>query len=517
MKKRHCIRTAAAAVGVIGIGIAAAAFIFSIINEKEENGIYHDEIAQYGALTVGITKSASVSAAAAGQTFDLDIGALTGGNCTALQIEEVLVSAGQQVQKGTALFRVTADSVQNARTILQRNVLDANRDCELLEARQRELRLQASQGYDNDVMDGKYAGMLYNNRREALQKKADDAKKTVDDKQNQVNENLSELTQAQQELVKARKYLNEAEIAVSENYDDRYKNAYYYTVYEETREAAENMVNHLEEQVERLTQKNESLLYEVDAAVRVYHQILQDLEKEKLTAKMDYDTEILGSETATEWYDIQMIRFDNALQEANARYQSVLQNIRQFNAYLLHNQVHCSHSGVIADIMVEAGDTVGKDDRLVLVYGQETVTLNVSLSETDYLAVNQEETVNVSLMDYPDRIFEGRITDVSNRKCGKDSENPYYIVTVAIQGDVSGICEGMSGNVTFLTSEVKEVLYVPDKAVFREGERAYVKMRNKRGNIEEKDVTTGFSDGIYTEIIKGISEGDAVLSFSGSL
>lgn len=452
MKKGHFILTAAAIAGIIGIGITVTAMTFSAKNNEEENAEYHNEAVQHGTLNAGITKTASVSRGVAAQTFDLDIGALTGEPSAALEIEEVFVSEGQQVRKGTALFRVTADSVQNIRKILHQKIFDTNRDCELLEAKQRELRLQASQGYDNNVMDGKYAGMLYDNRCEELQKKADEAKKAVDDKQSQVNDNLLELTQTQQELVKAQKYLREAEIAVSENYDDRYKNAYYYTMYEKTRETAENMVNQLEKRVESLTKKNDALLYEVDEAVRGYHQVLQDLEKEKLTAKMDYDTEIHGSETAPEWYDIQMASLDNALQEASARYQTALRNSRRFNACILHNQVRSSRSGVIADILVEAGSSVSKNDRLVILYDQEAVTMNVILSEADYLAVDQEETVRISFIEYPDQIYEGSITEVSGKAYDKDPENPYYTITVTIQGDVSGLQEGMSGDITFVAS-----------------------------------------------------------------
>lgn len=311
---------------------------------------------------------AAVSPGVVEQAFDLDIGVLTDEPSAVLQIEEVLVSSGQQVQKGTALCRVTADSVKNVRTVLQREILNTSRDCEVLEARQKEMRMLASQNCNNSVIDEKYADIVYSNACDALQNRVDDAKEAVDEKQNQVNENLLELTQAQQELAEAQKYLREAEIAVSENYDNRQKNAYYYTMYEKTRETAENMVNRLERQIESLTEKNASLLYEVDEALRAYHQIAQELEREKLAAKMDYDTEMHASETASEWYDIQMTSLDNALQEARGRYRTALQNIRQFDAYIVRNQVLSEYSGILADIMVETGSTVGTNDIFVTIY-----------------------------------------------------------------------------------------------------------------------------------------------------
>lgn len=80
-----------------------------------------------------------------------------------------------------------------------------------------------------------------------------------------------------------------------------------------------------------------------------------------------------------------------------------------------------------------------------------------------------------------------------------------------IQGDTADLGMGMTGDVTFLTDETKRVIYVPKRAVFMDEERSYVKMRGRNGTIVEKNVTTGLSDGIHIEIIKGISEGDVVL------
>ncbi len=511
MKKRHYILPAAAAVGIISIGIALVTLTFSIKENKDDDMTYHDATAEYGTLTVGITKTAPVTFRTVEQTFDFDIGTWAGEASAALQIEEVLVSVGQQVRKGTALFRFTSDSVQNIRTILQREVFDANRDCVLLEAKQRELHLLTSQEYNSDVINAKYADIMYNNKCAELQKKADDAKKAVDEKQNQVNENLLELTQTQQELANARKYLKEAEAAVSENYDNRYNNAYYYTMYEKTRETAENMVKQLAEQVESLTKKNEILLFEVDEAVRAYHQVMQDLEKEKLAVRMDYDTEIYDSTMASERYDILTVRLDNDLQEARKRYQAALQNIQTFNAYIVRNQVCSKYNGVLSDITAEAGDTINKNDRLATLYDQEAAVMEVFLCEEDLLAVNREEMTKISFSDDSENIYEGRIIKVSKKEYDSSLEEPYYIVTVMIQGDVSGLSQGMTGDITFLTNETKEVLYVPGSAVFREGERSYIKMRNKKGNIVEKNVTTGFSDGVSVEIKKGISVGDVVL------
>ena len=69
----------------------------------------------------------------------------------------------------------------------------------------------------------------------------------------------------------------------------------------------------------------------------------------------------------------------------------------------------------------------------------------------------------------------------------------------------------MTGEVTFVTKETQKVIYVSNRAIFREGTRSYVKVRDEAGKIQEKDVVTGFSDGVNVQITEGLAEGDIVL------
>lgn len=68
----------------------------------------------------------------------------------------------------------------------------------------------------------------------------------------------------------------------------------------------------------------------------------------------------------------------------------------------------------------------------------------------------------------------------------------------------------MTGDLTFITRETEEVLYVSNRAIFRDGTRSYVKI-GENGSVTEKDIVTGFSDGENVEIREGLSEGDIVL------
>ena len=86
-----------------------------------------------------------------------------------------------------------------------------------------------------------------------------------------------------------------------------------------------------------------------------------------------------------------------------------------------------------------------------------------------------------------------------------------YEVTVTVKGDVSGLFQGMTGDITFVTGQSEETLYVYQRAVITENGKSYVKIREEDGNITKKEITTGFSDGTYIQVLEGLSEGDVVL------
>lgn len=542
-------KIAVAAITAACAGIIAISAVLMTRNKKEEEIVYRETTVQHGDLTVGISDDSSVAIGTVEQTFDLDISALVsadsstsntqgssaggfgmGQNQTmggmmsfgnmgntytsesqSMEVDEVYVTVGQEITKGTPLFHVTAGSVEKIRTALNEDISDTLEDYETLKIEQQQSRVQASQKYDTYVTNGKYASLVYDNTVKELQAAVDEASKEIDSKQNQLNENLLELNELQTELAKAQKQLKEVEGAVAENYSIRYENAYYYAMYENTRETAQKLVDQLEENVESLTEENESLSKEIDEGLRALSQKALDLEKGKLDAKKTCDTDAYYSSVASEWLSIQTASLDNELQNAKNSYDDAVSKLEEFDSYIVDDTVLSEYDGVITQVSLGVGDNVSRNSSLIVLYDKDNVTMEVSLAEEDYNTIDTEGKVNISYTAYPDTIYTGTITEVSDAEYDSSSGEVYYTVTVTVQGDVSGLYEGMTGEVTFVTKETREVTYVSNRAIFRDGMRSYVKLRGDDGNVKEKDVTTGFSDGVNVEIVEGLSEGDVVL------
>lgn len=549
-KKKLLIGGGAAAVA----GIAVICVCLVVRRSGGEDVVYRETTIAYGNLTVGISDDSSVEIGTLEQTFDLDIRALVDSDSTSdsqsaggsfgtpggmgggnnggnnggmmsfgsfntgyasqdqsLEVASVAIAIGQEIKEGDVLYTLTQESVDEIRDALSEDINDTKADYDALQVEQQASRTQAQQKYDTYVTNGKYAQLIYENELSDYQKKLDDAIEAVNDIQDEYNEKLLELSEVQQELDGAQKFLKEAQGAVSENYAGRYENAYYYTVYLNTRDTAQKLADELEEKLDNLNEEIEQTALDIQAAVRAMNQAQLDYDKAQLELKQTYDIDAYYSNMASEWYSIQTASLDNELSQAKGSYDSAVEKLDEFDGYVQNNCVLSEYSGVITDVMLSEGDAISGGSGLVVLYDQTAVTMDVSLGEDDYNAIDKEGVVNITYTAYPDLVYSGIISEVSDAEYDSSSGSVYYTVTVTVQGDVSGLYEGMTGNVTFVTKETKEVCYVSNRAITREGTHSYVKMRDESGKVIQKEVTTGFSDGVNVEIVEGLSEGDVVL------
>lgn len=524
------------------LGIAATTGVLIWKNGQTSEVTYRETTVEYGNLTVGITEDSTVNIGTVSQTFDLDISALVSSDSSSssstsqndsmggmgmqmfsfggdtyisqsqeMVIDSVHITVGQEIQAGDVLYTLTEDSVEEIRTQLEEDVEDTLADYQALTVEQQQSYLTAKQGYDTYVTNGSLAELTYNKELQDLQDKVDEAADTLEEKQNQVNENLEKLVELQEELTSAKKDLKDAEAAVSENHDNRYNDPYYYTVYLNTRDMAQTIVDEIEEDIESLTDENETLLTEIGEATRSWNEACRNLESEKLTAQQTLETDQYYASVSSEWYSIQTTSLDNEKQSAYASYESAVKKLDEFNSYIVGNDVIAEYSGVVTEVPLEEGDGVTRNTSLVTLYDASDVTMEITVSEDDYKAIDQDGEVNITYTAYPDVVYNGVISEVSDAAYDSSSGEVYYTITVTVQGDVSGLYEGMTGDVTCVTKETKEVTYVSNRAIFRDGTRSYVKVRDENGSIVEKDVTTGFSDGVNVEITEGLSQGDTVL------
>ena len=266
----------------------------------------------------------------------------------------------------------------------------------------------------------------------------------------------------------------------------------------------EKEVEELEQSIEKTEENLETLQSALKAAER-------ELAQGKLTAQQTLDLRILARDTAQETYDIAMAYVEKEIAEQEEIYADAEERWSLFDGVIQDCAVVAEYDGIVTNVYFEAGDTIQTGDTLVTLYDLEDVTMTVTVAEEDMTDIAKGSVANVVLTAYPDEVFTAVVSDISDASADS-SGNVTYEVTVTLQGDeVRKLYQGMTGDVTFITEEVREVLYVPVRAVTEENDKSYVKIKDADGSVRRVEVTTGFTDGVYIEISEGLEEGEIVL------
>lgn len=544
---------------LIGMGgllavTAAAGILFWALRDDGEETVYREAAAVVGNLTVGVTESGSVEIGTKEDTFDLDISALVrdssdsdsqssqtaagaggGGGMdmggmnmfnqifsfaseqsqtavtsdNTLTVASVEVSVGQEISAGDVLYVLEGDSVSEIAEKLESDVKKAETDLEAAYAEEKVSGLSARQIYDTSVAYGAYAGTEYQETISKLEKAVAEKEESIAVAQEELSLYRSLLADTQTEYATAAKLLSEAQFEL--DYTDKQKETYLYVTRVQNLEQAQSNYDTLEKEVEELEQsieKTEENLETLQSALKAAE---RELAQGKLTAQQTLDLRILARDTAQETYDIAMAYVEKEIAEQEEIYADAEERWSLFDGVIQDCAVVAEYDGIVTNVYFEAGDTIQSGDTLVTLYDLEDVTMTVTVAEEDMTDIAKGSAANVVLTAYPDEVFTAVVSDISDASADS-SGNVTYEVTVTLQGDeVRKLYQGMMGDVTFITEEVREVLYVPVRAVTEENDKSYVKIKDADGSVRKVEVTTGFTDGVYIEIPEGLEEGEIVL------
>ena len=232
-----------------------------------------------------------------------------------------------------------------------------------------------------------------------------------------------------------------------------------------------------------------------------------------LKARQDADTAIAKADSARSVYDRTAASLENQVSEAQKKYDNAVKEYEEFcDSVSDDGSVYAECDGMISSVNVSDGDSIMANVSLVTIMDTRYIYLSASVSEEDITSLESDMECSVNLTAFDGKSFEGHIDTISAEPA-RSSGSVTYTVTVKLD-DESGlnVREGMSGDITFIEGGVTDVMYTNVNAVtFRDG-KSYVKVYDENGQVIEKEVTTGFSDGRYVEITSGVSAGEKLLA-----
>ncbi len=213
-------------------------------------------------------------------------------------------------------------------------------------------------------------------------------------------------------------------------------------------------------------------------------------------------------------------------------------SLKELKTSLQKTTIKSPYDGIISSLSVEKGERVVgtiqmAGTELMRIANLQNMQVQVDVSENDILKTSLNDTVDIEIDAYPDKIFKGHITQIANSasNLGNINSNQVtnFIVEIAIHPNsyktlISDINPfpfrpGMSAGVDIYTDKKLDVLSIPIQAVTvrdinkNSKEDEDVKEQLEEGVfVMESDtarfvqVESGLQDDEFIEIVSGLDE-----------
>ena len=224
--------------------------------------------------------------------------------------------------------------------------------------------------------------------------------------------------------------------------------------------------------------------------------------------------------------------YENALltyRQAKEQVASSKESVQKAQTNLGYATITSPIDGTVISKSVEEGQTVAASfstpELFTIARDLTNMQVVANVDEADIGGVKEGDRVTFTVDAYPDDTFEGTVKQVRLEATTTNNVVTYEVVISAPNADLK-LKPGLTANVTIYTQERSGVLAVANKAlrftptketVGKDMKIVDCKGKNKVWTLSDKTltahpVTIGQTDGVHTEIIKGIRKGQKIVT-----
>lgn len=167
-------------------------------------------------------------------------------------------------------------------------------------------------------------------------------------------------------------------------------------------------------------------------------------------------------------------------------------------------------AGTVASVGGEVGELVSSATPMIVLVDLSRFHIDVSIDETDIGQVQVGQPVSITLDAFPGQGLSGQVTRID--PLGTVTQGVVnYVVTIDIAPTDVPLKPDMTANADIVVAKKEGVLVVPNRAIRRDREGKYVEVL-VNGQPQRVYITTGLSDGKFTEVVAGLEEGAPVIT-----
>ncbi len=206
--------------------------------------------------------------------------------------------------------------------------------------------------------------------------------------------------------------------------------------------------------------------------------------------------------------------------QAEAEVEKDEASLKQFQEQLSYTTITAPIDGVVLSRDVEVGDAVssilvlGSGATLVMTLGDTSeVYVKGKVDESDIGKVYLGQPARIRVETFKDKTFSGHVTKISPMGVEKDNVTTFE-VRVSINNPGGELKAEMTANAEIILDEHHNVLMIPEGAIMYDKDKKAsvdIPVPSAKDGMKKIAVNIGISNGVKTEVLSGLKEGDQVV------
>ena len=191
------------------------------------------------------------------------------------------------------------------------------------------------------------------------------------------------------------------------------------------------------------------------------------------------------------------------------------QALKQAQINLENAVIKAPFAGVVTAVNVVTGTRTSNVPVAIKMMNVNPLHVTLKLSENDVVKIQLGQSVKLTTDSLKDWQTEGQVSYIA--PSGESTSGVVtYVTRVNFTTPDARIKVGMTSNLDIITAQRNNVLVVPNTALLPKGNSRIVQVVGADGKAKEVEVQTGLSDGSFTEIAGGVTEGTRIVALPSS-
>lgn len=221
-----------------------------------------------------------------------------------------------------------------------------------------------------------------------------------------------------------------------------------------------------------------------------------------------YDNAVITSRNSLSQYESQV---DIARQELN----SAISNLKLMregvdqNSQQVANIVTSTVSGMILDVPLEEGASViernnfNEGTTIATIADMNALIFEGKVDEADVGSISVGMPILLKIGAIPDEVYDAVLEFISPKGVTEEGTVKFEVRAAVKQSGERFLRAGYSANGDIIIFKKDDVLAVKERDILYEGEKTFVEVKKGNG-FDRREVETGLSDGLNTEILSGL-------------